>query len=138
MHSPLFASKPTSVSAPVQPVPEPEITGSRDRLLALRGAVDEIDLGELLRKLWQQRNVIVGTVILLTAIVTIVVFQLKPLYESAALVMIEPRQAKIVNLESVFEGLPGGSETINSEIEIIRSRHLSFKVFEQLKLYKDP
>lgn len=138
MHSPLFASKPTSVSTPVQPVPDPEIAGNRDRLSALRGAVDEIDLGELLRKLWQQRNVIAGTVILLTAVVAIVVFQLKPLYESAVLVMIEPRQAKIVNLESVFEGLPGGSETINSEIEIIRSRHLAGKVVERLKLYKDP
>lgn len=138
MHSPLFASTPASVSAPVQPVPNPEFTENRDHLSALRGAVDEIDLGELLRKLWLQRNVIAGTVILLTAIVTVVVFQLKPLYKSTAWVMIEPRQAKIVNLESVFDGLSGGRETINSEIEIIRSRHLSGKVVERLKLYKDP
>ncbi len=98
----------------------------------------EIDLRELLRKVWRRKGVIFGTVVLLTTLAVLVVSQLTPRYSAEAVVMIEPRQSKVVDLEAVIEGLPAESETITTEIEVIRSRGLAEKVITRLGLRRDP
>ena len=106
-----------------------------------RAAADdgaEIDLRDLLRVLWRRKTAIVGTVVLLTALALIVLFQIAPRYTATALVMIDPRETQIVDIEAVMSGLPGDLETIQSEIEIIQSRGLAEKAIRKLKLYDDP
>lgn len=98
----------------------------------------EIDLREMLRKLWRQRRVFVGTVFLLTALAAIITIQMTPIYRADALVMVAPPKAKVLNIESIVAGLPFDSDTINSEIAIIRSRRLAGRVVAKLDLAKDP
>ena len=80
----------------------------------------------------------IGTVLLLTSLSVLVSFQLPRSFQATALVMIEPRQSQVVEIESVLSGLPPGAETLNSEIQVIRSRRLADRVIEKLNLEADP
>lgn len=108
------------------------------RFLNLPEQGGDIDLRELLRKLWRRRRVILGCVFIITALATVVSFQLTPQYSASALVMIEPRESRVVDIEAVLSGLPPDTETINSEIEVIKSRQLAKRVIDRLKLEEDP
>ncbi len=101
-------------------------------------ASSEINLKELLRTVWRRKGVVFGTVVLLTTLAGLVVSQLTTLYRAEAVVMIEPRQSNVVDLEAVIEGLPAERETINTEIEVIRSRGLAEKVIARLGLRQNP
>ena len=79
-----------------------------------------------------------GTVLLLTALSAIVVFQLTPRYTATAKVMIDPRENQVLNIDSVISGLPTDMEGIESEIEVLQSRGLAQRVVTQLHLYNDP
>lgn len=121
-----------SAAAPADAQGDPRRPG------AWRDIADEFDLRDLLRMLWRRRKVIAGTMILLTAIAAVVTFQLTPVYRAATQVMVEPRESNVVDMEAVLSGLPADTETINSEIEVIESRHLADKVIERLDLDRDP
>lgn len=109
------------------------------RLFGASGSgASEVDLRELLRKLWRRRRVIVGTVVVLTVLSILIAFQLTPKYTASALVMVETRENQVVDIQSVLSGLPPGTETLNSEIQIIRSRKLAGVVVDRLKLELDP
>jgi uncharacterized protein involved in exopolysaccharide biosynthesis len=111
-------------------LPEFDHIDSRDtrRLLSLPLAGGEIELREMLRKLWRRRRIIIGTVVILTALALIVTLQMTPIYTSTASVMIEPRTSRVVDVEAVLSGLPPDTETINSEIQILRSRQLATRI----------
>ena len=102
------------------------------------GSIEEIDLTELLRKIRRRKGVIFGTVILLTALAGIIVFQLTPRYTAETLVMIGARESKIVDLEAVLAGLSTDAESVQSEIEVMRSRGLAEKVIKHLGLDREP
>ena len=59
-------------------------------------------------------------------------------YEAAAVVMIETRTARVVDLQSVMSGLSGDDLVVNSEIEVLRSRGLLGRVVDDLELGRDP
>ncbi len=59
-------------------------------------------------------------------------------FDAAAVVQIDPRQKSITNLDSVVSDLKGDQPTIESEVEIIRSRPVILQVIETLKLRDDP
>lgn len=102
-----------------------------------RGTGD-FELRDYLRQLWRHRQVLFGTIVVLTITAAIVVFQMTPLYKGTVLVMIAPPKTQVVKIESVLPGLPFDSDTINSEIAIIRSRTLADRVVTKLKLDQDP
>jgi capsular exopolysaccharide synthesis family protein len=98
----------------------------------------EVDLRDLLRKISRRKGVLIGTVVLLMALTAIILNQIAPRYTASAQVMIEARQNRVVDIEAVVSGLPQDMETIESEIEILRSRRLAEKVIRALKLYENP
>lgn len=114
------------------------ISGPASRSAAAPGNA-ELDLGELLRTLWRGKIWIAlcaAVAILLGgyyAFVTAV-----PVYTSSAVVMLESRKEQVVDLESVMTGLGGDQITINTEVEVIRSRGLIEKLVNRLDLVKDP
>jgi len=59
-------------------------------------------------------------------------------YDASALVQIDPRQKLISNLDSVVTDLKGDVPTIESEVEVIRSRPVILSVIEALGLRNDP
>ncbi len=99
---------------------------------------DELDLGELLRVLRRRKGIILGTIVTITALALLIIFQLTPRYTASSVVMIDPREVQVVDVEAVLSGLSSDRETIESEIQVIRSRGLAKKVVAKLKLDKDP
>ena len=111
---------------------------THNRLQPFLQAVAEVELREMLHTLWRRRKVVFGTVIALTILATVIVFQLTPRYSSEAYVMIDPRHSQVVDVKAVISGMSADIETIQSEILVMRSRGLAEKVIDRLGLRDHP
>jgi exopolysaccharide transport family protein len=98
----------------------------------------EVDLPEVLRKLWRRKKVIVGVTVVLTVIAALVILQITNLYTAESMVMINDRQTQVVDMEAVVSGLIGDAETIESEIQVIASRGIAERTVDVLRLREDP
>jgi capsular exopolysaccharide synthesis family protein len=58
-------------------------------------------------------------------------------FEAAAIVQIDPRKKSISNIDSVLADLKADSATVESEVEVIRSRAITLKVIDKLELRSD-
>ncbi|MFV2091820.1 MAG: GumC family protein, partial [Hyphomicrobiales bacterium] len=74
------------------------------------------------------------TTIALILLSVLVTSQLTPYYTGRALLLIDPRQSRVVNIDEVVSGLPANSATIDSEVEVIKSDRVAIDVIEKLKL----
>jgi capsular exopolysaccharide synthesis family protein len=100
---------------------------------------DEIDLLALVSTLWRGKLWIMLTGVLAIFLGGYYAFKVAiPLYPAHAVVALETKQKNVVDLESVLSGGAGGSEEVNTEVEVIRSRNLSAKLVEILNLVEDP
>lgn len=108
------------------------------RNLLSRGA-EEIDLGQLLGTLWRGKlwiAIAMAVALLIGGYYAFV--SAVPTYTSSATVALESRQDQVVDIESVVTGLGGDQSTINTEVEVLRSRGLLEQVVERLDLTNDP
>lgn len=64
--------------------------------------------------------------------------QAAPQYTATANVMLDTRQERVVDNEAVLSNLPADSSTVDTEVEILRSRQLAERVVETLGLDRDP
>lgn len=78
----------------------------------------------------------VGAAVLLAAI--LLTLQATPKYTATANVMLDTRQEKVTNVEEVLSGLPADSSTVDTEVEVLKSRQLAERVVTALKLDQDP
>ncbi len=74
---------------------------------------------------------------LCVGVTTAVMWAMPNRYDAVALVQIDPRKKTISNLENVLSDLKADAATLESEVEIIRSRSVSLKVIDILKLRDD-
>ena len=96
------------------------------------------DVRHIFNVLRRRLSVIFGTMAVITGITLLVVFQLTPQYTATSLVLIDPREQQVVDIEAVMSGLPPDSAAIDSEVEVLRSRTLAARVVDQLELVADP
>lgn len=101
-------------------------------------SVLNLDILGLLRTLRKWMGVIVGITLALTAIVTVTVFQITPRFTAEALVLLDPQKTQVVDMETVMSGLGSDMATIESQVEILRSRTIARKVIEAENLIEDP
>ncbi len=111
---------------------------SRDSMPQTVADKAEIDIADLFHKLWHKKGLVFATILVCMAATITVVFQITPSFYSEALVLIDPKTNKIVDVESVVSGLSGDSESIQSEIQIILSRDLARQVIVSLNLDSNP
>ena len=93
---------------------------------------------EFFHKIWRRRGLIITTVVVSMAATATILFQIAPRYYAESLIMIEGQKSNVVNVKAVMSGLSGDNETIQSEIEVIRSRPLVEKVITTLALDRRP
>ncbi len=111
----------------IQPVPGPS------------GAGEEIDLVALLGTLWRGKLWIVLAGILAVSIGGFYAFRVAvPTYSATAVVSLTGQEQSIVDFESVLSSLGGDQASVNTEIEVIRSRQLIEMVVDHLDLLDDP
>lgn len=100
---------------------------------------DEIDLLQLVRTLWRGKFWIILTTVLALFLGGFFTFKIAvPEYTARAVVALQSRQEQVVDLESVVSGLSGDQTSINTEVEVLRSRGLIEKLVRDLDLTADP
>lgn len=100
--------------------------------------VDLIDLRQVMLTLRRNVRLIATIAISITLITLVVTLQLTPLYTTTAKVLIDTRQSNVVDVEAVLSGLSADSSTVDSQVEIIRSQALAFRIIDTLDLMSDP
>lgn len=120
--------------------PFPKLATTQPAQVAASTEMDDvIDLGALLSVLWRGKWIIgFITVLAVLAGGYYAYVAATPLYTAKSVVMLETREERVTDLESVIGGLSGDSSVINSEAEVLRSRSLLKKVVAQLNLERDP
>ncbi len=92
-------------------------------------------------EIWQiarlRARVIFGTAAAVLILTVLIDLSLTPLYKGTAIVMIDQRQSKVVNVESVLSGLPTDQASILNQIQILQSRELAWRVISKLGLDRD-
>jgi len=113
---------------------------------ALAGAVytfnneeDEIDLRHLWRVIYRYKWGILGLSVMVSALATLIVFAMSPVYRSTATIMVESKQVKVVSsIDEVSSIDATRSEYFQTQFEILKSRDLARKVAEKLHLGEHP
>jgi len=100
---------------------------------------DSIDLVDLVRTLWRGKLWIVLATVLAGAAAWGYATQIAvPKYTARATVALDNRQGAMVDFENVMSGLSGDQATINTEVEVLRSRNLLDKLVQDMGLLGDP
>jgi succinoglycan biosynthesis transport protein ExoP len=102
------------------------------------GASGRFELKDIVGVLRVRRGIILGTTIAVLALAAVVVFQLTPVYTARALVMLEQRQTKVVDVEAVLSGLPTDQASVENQVQLLRSYNLLSRVVDKLQLDRDP
>lgn len=93
---------------------------------------------ELGRKLWRRKLLIATTVIVLTVLATVVIFLLPPRYTASALVLINPQQTDVIDIQAVWSGLPTDQGSILGQSQVLSSRNLASRTVKVLSLDLNP
>ena len=100
---------------------------------------EDVDLSKIFRTLWRGKFFIAICALIMAALGVYYSFVMAtPTYTASSVVALESRQEQVVDLESVVSGLGGDQITINTEVEVLRSRGLLDKLAVQLNLADDP
>ena len=83
-------------------------------------------------------KLVVALPIVLGALTAAIVINVPNRYDASAFVQIDPRQKLVSNLDNVVTDLKGDFPTIESEVEVIRSRPIILSVIDTLGLRSDP
>lgn len=83
-------------------------------------------------------RLIIAFVLSATALTVAVALSMPDVYQASAIVQIDPRQKSISNMSAVITQLNGDAATLESQVEVIRSRALALKVINLLDLRNDP
>ncbi|GGE38217.1 hypothetical protein GCM10011360_27520 [Primorskyibacter flagellatus] len=99
----------------------------------------EVDIANLIATIWRGKLIVIG-VALLALIVGFVYayFIAVPVYTAHATIALESRQEQIVDIESVVTGLSSEQSSLNTEVEVLRSRGLIGDLVDDLNLTEDP
>lgn len=99
---------------------------------------DHVDSGEVLRIIFRRKFLILGAVTLATIIVAVYVFTVNPKYKAELQVLFEEKSGPVFDFKAAAAGQPQDEASIFSEIEVIRSRNLAWRVISKLSLDQQP
>ncbi len=99
---------------------------------------EQIDLRAMAQLIWAKRAIVIGITMFFTIAAALILIQQTSLYTATAVLMLDTRKTNVVDLQSVVSGLSVDAAITRSEIEVLKSRRLAYRVVESLKLDKDP
>lgn len=102
------------------------------------GVAGQIDLRRLFTT-FRRRLRLFGAVALVVFVsVVVVTLQTPPRYTATANVLLDTRKEKVSDVQEVLSGLPADSATVDTEVEVLKSRQLAERVTKALNLESDP
>ena len=97
----------------------------------------DISLTDIIATIRRRKLLLFVIITGLTLLTAAILFFLTPRFTAQTLIMIDSRGVNLANLSSVARGLPMDAETIEGEIEVLRSPALAEKVIEKYRLDGD-
>ena len=99
----------------------------------------EIEILSLLRTLWRGKWIILLVTLCTIALAVVYLTRIAvPLYTATSVLGLQNRQQQVVDIESVLTGIGSDQASVNTEVEVLRSRGLIDKLVDRLDLQKDP
>jgi len=100
------------------------------------GVASDMNIGlyEAWRLIVRRKWTLIAIVVAILGGTYAVLSYIKPVYTATATVMLDPRQERVVNIDSVLSGLTQDASMIDSEVEVIRSRNIARRVIEETGL----
>ncbi len=95
---------------------------------------EKVDLMEYWRILVRHKTSIFSLAFTSALVATLVVFSIKPTYQSTATLLIEAEDSNVVSIEEVYGITKESDEYFQTQFGILRSRDLTDKVISKLKL----
>ncbi|MBI3663851.1 MAG: polysaccharide biosynthesis tyrosine autokinase [Acidobacteria bacterium] len=106
------------------------------------GTIDPVSTGlplrEYLRILRKHRWIILTVVAVMVAVVSVVSFQMQPIYQSSARLEINGETPDLTNLRELFVRLPTDEEFLQTQVRILQSDDLAMQTVRSLRLYEKP
>lgn len=99
---------------------------------------DHSTFGTFLAEVWSERLVFSAAFALLVVIGAVLLVNLTPQYRAEALVLIDPRQTRVVEQSAVVEPQHIDASAVQTEAEIVRSPRTLGAVVRTLRLEDDP
>jgi exopolysaccharide transport family protein len=99
---------------------------------------DESEIRWLLGCARRRRWWIILPTLLLTAVVIFTVYSISPRFMSSVTLVLEPQEQKLLEIEEVLASDFLDSESLYTEVEVMRSRRIAKRVIDQLGLMDDP
>ncbi|PWC32983.1 polysaccharide biosynthesis tyrosine autokinase [Azospirillum sp. TSO35-2] len=99
---------------------------------------DKVDVKRLIQTLWRQKLLILAVTAVLWLPAVLLINAMTPIYSASAVVVIDPHPNRVINIPSVSEPMGILLDTVNTEVEILRSRDLARRVVETLSLGREP
>jgi polysaccharide biosynthesis transport protein len=96
-----------------------------------------MDLREAARLLGRRMQLVLGVTLSGVVLALLIALMLTPQYRAETVVMLDPRQTKVVELGNVVSGLPAENAALRSEMDIIMSRSIIDRVINKLELLND-
>jgi capsular exopolysaccharide synthesis family protein len=101
-------------------------------------AADEVNLFQLLALFWQGKWVLAGCAALFLLVGGYYAYELADTkYSSTVQLAMQVRDQSVVDLDSVISGVSSDSSSINTELEVIKSRALIERLVDQMNLVED-
>jgi len=115
----------------------------RSNRLALAGPQPQspgslFDVYKLLAILRRRLKLIAGVFVAVFLAVVLPTLVETPMYKATALVVLDQRQPQVTTGEAVLQELPRDSNTVDTEVEVIKSQQLAEQVMDKLRLDADP
>jgi len=102
------------------------------------GEVVTFDLRRAFSILRRRLRLFAGVALVIMTAVLVMTLLTPPTYLATAEVMLNRRNAKVVNVDDVVSALPPDSAAVDTEVEILKSPELAERVVGALKLDRDP
>ena len=83
-------------------------------------------------------KLVVAMTVVAAVMTAAIVWVMPNSYNASAVIQIDPRFKSITNLDSVVSDMKGDNSSVESEVEIVRSRPIILQVIETLDLRNDP
>ncbi len=103
-----------------------------------KGGGGAMSLERALSAVRKRLKIVIAMPVLLACLAAVTVVTMPNRFDASALVQIDPRHKLVSNLDTVVTDLKGDFPTVESEVEIIRSRPVILSVIETLGLRNDP
>ncbi|WP_158548666.1 GumC family protein [Parvularcula marina] len=97
-----------------------------------------IDLPALWSIFRRRFRIFVAAAIVTLALVTVITFQMTPKYTAEARVVLNARETQALDVSAIISGISPDAATVETEVQIIRSRSMAERVADELNLFEEP